>query len=101
MAWPKQQVDGIPRFEQKAVVQRGTDTGAHPMAGFESSLFVMHHFVGKQEHWLAACSGYFRSLGVGDDGVQDCPLFYSAEGHPLVVLPGCLQSVIETDLRTH
>lgn len=69
MAWPEQDVDGISRGKQEALFEGGAHAGAHPMAGFESSLFVMHHFVGKQEHWLAAGRDHFGSLGVGDDGV--------------------------------
>ena len=69
MARPEQNVDGISRGKQEALLEGGAHAGAHPMAGLESSLFVMHHFVGKQEHWLAAGRDHFGSLGVGDDGV--------------------------------
>ncbi|MBD8791006.1 hypothetical protein IFR09_11520 [Pseudomonas syringae] len=58
------------------------------MAGLESLLFVMHNFVGKHEDWLAACSGNFRSLVIGDDGVEDDPFFDGAQGHPFVALSG-------------
>ena len=70
------------------------------MAGLESSLFVMHHFVGKQEHWLAACSDYFGSLGVGDYGVEDDPFLYYAERQVFVVSPGFDEDSFKRELRT-
>ncbi|WP_282349014.1 hypothetical protein [Pseudomonas sp. PS01301] len=57
------------------------------MTWFETPLLVVHNFVGKQEDWLAACGGYFGSLGVGDDGVKDEPLLDDAERHPFAMLP--------------
>lgn len=57
------------------------------MAGLESSLFVMHNFVSKQEHWLAAGSDYLGLFGVGDYGVEDDPFFDDAEGEVFVVFP--------------
>ena len=50
MAWPKQQVDGIPSFEQKAVVERGTHTRPNPVAWLETPLLIVHNFVRKHEH---------------------------------------------------
>lgn len=69
MTRPEQHIDAIPCFEQKAVVERSAHTRPDPVAGFKTSLLVIHDLVGKHKHWLASGSGYFGSLGVGDDGV--------------------------------
>jgi hypothetical protein len=44
---------------------------------------------------LAASGGYFGSLVVGDDGVQDDPVFDGAEGHPFVALSGASDYLIK------
>nr|WP_163011015.1 hypothetical protein [Pseudomonas viridiflava] len=71
------------------------------MAGFKSSLFVMHYFVGKQEDWLAACGGYFGSLDVGDDGVEDRPLFYGAEGEVFVMFSSSEEHILKGQFRAN
>ena len=101
MTRPEQDIDGVTCDEQEALFEGGTHAGAHPMAGFKSSLFVMHHFVGKHKHWLAACSDYFGSLGVGDHGVQDDPLFDGTEGKVLGMLPGRFELFVEGQLKAN
>lgn len=65
------------------------------MAWLETPLLVIHNFVGKHEDWLAACGGYFGSLGVGNDSVKDDPLLDDAEGHPFVTLSGQRDGFVE------
>ena len=69
MTRPEKDVDGIPSFEQKAVVERTAHTRSDPVARLKTPLLVVHDLVGKHKHWLAACGGNFGSLVVGDDGV--------------------------------
>ncbi|SFO21619.1 hypothetical protein SAMN05444065_109270 [Pseudomonas syringae] len=78
MARPDQNVNCISGREHKFVFERSPHARPHPITGLKSPLLVMHNFVSKQEHWLAACSDYFRSLIVGDHGIQDDPLFDDA-----------------------
>jgi hypothetical protein len=101
MARPEQNVDRVPRGEQEAFFESSAHTRAHPMAGLKTTLLVMHNFVGKQEHWLAASGDYFGSLGVGDNGVKDYPILDSAEREVFVVPSGRHQSVIEPQLSTN
>lgn len=101
MAWPKQNVDGVPGSEQEAFFEGSAHARAHPVTGFESSLFVVHYFVGKQKHWLATGSDYFGSLGVGDYGVKDYPFLDDAEGHMPVVHSGCLKGFIKGEFEAH
>lgn len=71
------------------------------MTWFETPLLVVHNFVGKQEDWLAACGGYFGSLGVGDGGVEDEPLLDGTEGKVFVVLSGRFERFVEGQLKAN
>lgn len=71
------------------------------MTWFETPLLVVHNFVGKHEHWLAACGGYFGSLGVGDYGVQDCPIFYGAEGEVFIVFSSSEEHIFKGQFRAN
>ncbi len=53
MAGPEQNVNRIPRSEQEALFEGGTHARAYPVTRLESPLFVVHYFMGKQEHGLA------------------------------------------------
>lgn len=71
------------------------------MTRLESSLLVVHDFLGEEEHRLAASGGHIGSLGVSDDGVQDDPLFDDAQREVFVVFHSSNHRVFETELCAH
>ena len=68
------------------------------MTWLKTALFVMHHLVGKQKHGLAASGNHLCALSVSDDGVENDPFLYYAEGQVLVVLSSREDHILQTQL---
>lgn len=71
------------------------------MTWFEAPLLVMHNFVSKKEHWLAAGSDYFGALGLSNYGVENDPFLYYAEGQVLVMFSSSEEHIFKGQLRTN